>query len=95
MKKNKLAKELIESENSTTDFLRICSSMVQKILCKVSIFVICIQMEKDQDLDKDDPIENTGQMQSSFKDNERKSNENLKVRYIKKLENDNLAKYIK
>jgi len=45
---------------------------------------------KMRGLDKDDPKENIGQMQSSFKDFEKKNQmKTLEVRYIKKLENNN------
>ena len=47
--------------------------MEQKTLCKESILDICIpDGEKLRSLDKDDLVENAGQMQSSFKDFEKK-----------------------
>ena len=58
--------------------------MEQRISCKEYILDICIPDGEKRGLDKDDPVENTDQMQSSFKEFEKKLNEDDTYFHIEK-----------
>ena len=66
-------KELLESGKFNNKFSKNFLEHAAKKLYAGNIsWIQVFQMEKKRGLDKDDPVENTGQIQSSFKEFEKK-----------------------
>ena len=66
-------KELLESENFNDKFSKNLLEHGAKIFMQgIYLGYMYSRWRKIRDLDKDDPLENTGQMQSSFKEFEKK-----------------------
>ena len=66
-------KELLESEKFNDKFSKNLLEHGEKIFMQgIYLGYMYSRWRKIRDLDKDDPLENTGQMQSSFKEFEKK-----------------------
>ena len=84
-------KEILASGRFNNKFSRnLLEKGAKNYMQSIYIGYMYARWRKMRGLDKDDPKENIGQMQSSFKDFEKKNQmKTLEVRYIKKLENNN------
>jgi len=66
-------KECIESRKFNNKFAKnILENCAKNYMQEIYIGYMYNRWRKIRDLDKDDPLENTGQMQSSFKEFEKK-----------------------